>query len=63
MRDRRRRPKRKSFGYFVRDGKFNIPFKTKEYALEYMSVEGISVSRKILHPVPMEKFGTMGDRK
>lgn len=62
-RDRRRRPRREPFGYFVRDGKFNIPFKTKESALEYISIEGIPVSRKTLHPVPMEKFSTIGDRK
>lgn len=62
-RDRRRSPRREPFGYFVRDGKFNIPFMTKASALEYMSIEGIPVSRKTLHPVPMEKFSTMGDRK
>lgn len=50
------------FGYLVKDGEFNIPFISKESALSYMREENISISRKTLHPIPMEKYLMMGER-
>lgn len=50
------------FGNLVKDGEFNIPFISKESALSYMREENIPISRKTLHPIPMEKYLMMGER-
>lgn len=51
-----------NFGYLVKDGDFEIPFNNKESALSYMREENIPISRKTLHPIPMDKYLMMGER-
>lgn len=55
-------PDCEQFGYLVRDGQFHIPFNNKKSALQYMYEEGIPISRKTLHPIPMKKYLMMGER-